>query len=231
MESPVHGSELIAKDPDFYLIETFAFIPQAGVTRLSMHIDRMTASARYFGISFDPRAIRAKIGTVTSTTPLRCRLTLSFDGVLSLTTTPMPAPVSHWHFAVAEHRLAASDPFLAHKTSRRTIYNEARSNLPKDVDEWVFLNEHSELCEGTIANLAIETPDGARLTPPLCSGCLPGIYRQALLRDGKLREAALTLLDLKEAKRVTFINALRGEIAASWSPDCPVLQDLERRAR
>ncbi|MBT8154945.1 aminotransferase class IV family protein [Epibacterium ulvae] len=230
MESPVHGSELIASDPDFHLIETFEYAPQTGVARLSMHLDRLTVSARYFGISFDPRAARAKVRALTHTTPLRCRMTLSVDGVLSLAAAPMPAPVSHWWFAVAEQRLAAGDPFLAHKTSRRAIYNDARNALPEGVDEWVFLNEQNELCEGTITNLAIQTPDGARLTPPLCSGCLPGVYRQSLLRDGKLREAALTLQDLREAKRVFFTNALRGEISASWSPDCKVLQDLKKWA-
>ncbi len=86
--------------------------------------------------------------------------------------------------------------------------------MPEGVDEWVFLNERGEICEGTITNISITSPQGDHLTPPVSSGCLPGVYRQSLLDRGVLHEAVLTAADLQAATRITFMNALRGEILA-----------------
>ena len=79
-----------------------------------------------------------------------------------------------------------------------------------------MLNERGEVCEGTITNVSITTPDGDRLTPPLSSGLLAGVYRQSRLNKGLLREAVLTLADLEEARSINLINSLRGSTQAVW---------------
>jgi 4-amino-4-deoxychorismate lyase len=88
--------------------------------------------------------------------------------------------------------------------------------LPEGIHEWVFLNECGDVCEGTITNVVVTTPNGDRLTPPLASGCLPGVFRQSLLAEGTVNEVVLNLEDLREAKSITLVNALRGLLNARW---------------
>jgi len=203
-------------DPDFGLIETFGYVPGQGVARLGLHLARLERSARVFGIACPMAAVRDLIADLSGDRPLRCRLTLARDGALDLRTGPMPPRVDRWRFAIATDRLDAGDRFLRHKTTRRALYDRIRAGLPSGLDEMVFLNHRGELCEGTISTVAITTADGARLTPPLSSGCLPGVCRQSLLDAGQLQEAVLTLGDLACAREIQLMNALRGVIKATW---------------
>ncbi|MFW8635240.1 aminotransferase class IV family protein [Cribrihabitans pelagius] len=221
------GRNAIGTDPAFRLIETFAWIPGEGIARAGLHFARMAASATEFAIPFDPAAARARVASVEGEAPLRCRMTLAPDGTLALETAPMPAAASRWRFAIAAERLDPADPFLRHKTSRRALYDRVRAGLPGGVEEMVFLNTRGEVCEGTITNIIAATPEGTRLTPPLASGCLPGVYRQSCLDAGTLREAVLSPADLAGASRIWLTNALRGAIPAVWREDCAVFRELQ----
>lgn len=195
------------------LIETFA-LTSGGVARLDLHVARMARSANALGFSFDAGQMRALLAETATAAPLRARLTLAQDGTLDLSTAPLPAaPTAPWRIAIHPTRLRSDDPFLRHKSTQRALYDNARAALPEGVDEWIFLNERDEVCEGTITNIALLV-DGSWRTPPLSSGCLPGTYRQHLLDEGKLEEAVLTVEDVRRASKVILMNALRGEIAA-----------------
>ena len=211
MESSFRASD----DPDFRLIETFGYQPGQETARLDLHLARMARSAAAFGIAFDAAAAGALVGGLSAVEPLRCRMTLDAGGRLALTTAPMPAASSLWRIAIAPMRLESTDPFLRHKTTRRSLYDQARATLPAGVDEFVFLNERDEVCEGTITNIVVTRRDGARVTPPLASGCLPGVYRQSLLDARAAQEVVLTRADLEAAAAIHLTNALRGEIPAS----------------
>lgn len=207
-------------DPTCRLIETFGFRPGQGIARRGLHIARLAASAEELGFLFDKAALIAELDAITGEAPLRCRLTLSQDGAIDLTTAPMPDPWRVATFIISDIRLPSGDPLLRHKTTRRTFYDQARAALPEGVQEAVMLNERDEVCEGTITNIAITTPEGDRLTPPLSSGLLAGVYRQSRLNRGLLREATLTLADLKDATSINLINSLRGSTQAHWAPEC-----------
>lgn len=103
-------------------------------------------------------------------------------------------------------------PLLRHKTTERTLYERTRAALPDGIDEALFLNTRGEVAEGTITNIFADLGDGL-LTPPLASGCLPGILRAELLASGRAREATLKVEDLSDA-RLYMGNALRGLIPA-----------------
>ena len=115
--------------------------------------------------------------------------------------------------AIHPARLRADDPWLVHKTTERALYDRARASMPEGVDEWLFLNELGELCEGTITNLFVTLPDGRRITPPAASGLLPGILRAEMLERGAIVEAVVTP-DMLSAATLHLGNSLRGEIAA-----------------
>ncbi|WIY23486.1 aminotransferase class IV family protein [Parasedimentitalea psychrophila] len=207
-------------DPDFRLIETFGYCPDQGIARAALHVQRLQASAAALGFDFDRRAVVQQMQGLTSDVRLRCRLTLGRAGDLQLTTAPMPAKLERMRFVIAATRLHSDDALLRHKTTRREIFDRARAALPRGIDEAAFLNERDEVCEGTITNIVITTHDGDQLTPPLTSGCLPGVYRQSQLNMGGLREAVLTLADLKQAHSIYLVNALRGATQAIWAPQC-----------
>jgi branched-chain amino acid aminotransferase len=81
------------------------------------------------------------------------------------------------------------------------------------LDEVVLLNERGEVCECTSANIfAVQGPNV--WTPPLASGCLPGVTRALLLEEIRvpgLQMAERTLLpaDLEAAEEVFITSTTR----------------------
>jgi branched-chain amino acid aminotransferase len=89
-------------------------------------------------------------------------------------------------------------------------------------DDALLINENERLAECTSANIFL-VRDGVVLTPPLNSGCLPGISREVLLEIApangiKIREQDLTVDDLSSAEEV-FITSTTREVAAVGSID------------
>ena len=210
MESPLRPPV----EPDFRLIETLGFWPGQGFVRQDRHLNRMARTAAALGLPMDRNVAREVLMETPADAPMRCRLTMDAAGKFDLTTAPLTENPPIWRLAVSETRLASDDIWLRHKTTRRALYDTARAAMPKGVDELLFLNERDELCEGSITNLFIETRDGARLTPVLSSGLLPGILREEVLEQEEYAEAVLTLNDLKQAQSVFMGNSLRGLIPA-----------------
>jgi 4-amino-4-deoxychorismate lyase len=150
---------------------------------------------------------------------LRVRLTLARDGKPEVTTQPFTplAPDVVWALRIAETRLDANDPLLRHKTTRRAVYDAARAEFSREeADEVILLNQHGEVCEGTITNVFVDTGDGVLLTPSLRCGLLPGVLRGELLESGKAKEAVLTEDDLRRANAIFVGNSLRGLIRAGF---------------
>jgi branched-chain amino acid aminotransferase len=81
------------------------------------------------------------------------------------------------------------------------------------LDEVVLLNERGEVAELTSANIFI-VRGREILTPPLDSGCLPGITRALILEeltvpDYRVGEAVLTPADLESADEVFVTSSTR----------------------
>ncbi len=81
--------------------------------------------------------------------------------------------------------------------------------------EVILLNERGEVAECTSANVFCVL-EGALLTPPLASGCLPGVTREILFEIGAenglpATERTLTLDDLRRATEV-FITSTSREL-------------------
>ncbi len=89
-------------------------------------------------------------------------------------------------------------------------YQEAHES---GCDEVVLLNEHNEVAECTSANI-FATFANEVFTPPLGSGCLPGITRDLLLEEIQVggiavSERKLTLADLADADEVFITSSTR----------------------
>jgi branched-chain amino acid aminotransferase len=80
-------------------------------------------------------------------------------------------------------------------------------------DEALLLNEHDNVSECTSANIFV-AHGGRVLTPPLSSGCLPGVTREVLLTDIRVpgvvfEERDLKLADLEEADEIFITSTTR----------------------
>jgi 4-amino-4-deoxychorismate lyase len=196
---------------DTQLIETFAWLGDR-FRRLDFHLARLYRSADALGFALDHGAIADALDQINGPKPLRIRLTLGLDGAVGLTSASLAPNPAEWRISVAPDRLDSADPFLQHKTTQRRLYDQTRAALPAGVDEVIFLNERDEVCEGTISNLFFDLGRGL-MTPPLTSGCLPGVLRAERLASGTCAEALLMARDLPRAK-LWMGNSLRGLIPA-----------------
>lgn len=221
------------------LIETMR-LEQGRVALWPGHRARLRASARALGYPLDEavleslmeaqiRGLAAQGRQASETTtgdpaatdmhpPCRLRLLLAADGALSLTCAPLPPTTEPVRIALAadvlgpQAVLEAADPWLRHKTTHRPGYAAAQRWLSAHPDyfDLIFGNAAGDLCEGSRSTIYVQDADGAWLTPPLACGLLPGVRRQALLDEGAVREARLSLADLRQAPALRVSNALRG---------------------
>lgn len=205
----MEGALRIRPEPGLTLIETLGWDGQ-GFARLPAHLARMAGSAQVLGWGFDAGRARAALQAAAPAMPARMRLT--FDGRdFHATAAPLPPTRPEWRLALSPRRLDPADPWLAHKTSHRALYDATRAALPEGVEEVIFLNYRDEVCEGTITNLFFDRGQGL-CTPHLASGVLPGILRAELIAQGA-REEVLLARDLPHV-RLWVGNALRGLIPA-----------------
>lgn len=80
-------------------------------------------------------------------------------------------------------------------------------------DEVVLLDEHNRISECTSANIFAVMGEGV-FTPPLTSGCLPGVTRAVILEElqaagVRVEEKHLSLTDLYEAESVFITSTTR----------------------
>jgi para-aminobenzoate synthetase / 4-amino-4-deoxychorismate lyase len=196
------------------LIETLAWEPGRGFTRLDLHMSRMARSAVCLGMPFDAGQARLALEAAVQgcTDAQRVRLTLNEAGTFGCTTAPMGKSKTTWTYAVSRQRVASGDLLARHKINWRELYDSEHSRLSSSCDEVLFLNERDEVVEGSRTNVFVAR-DGRLLTPPLSSGALDGVLRQALIGEGRCMEAVLTLDDLRGAE-VYLGNSLRGLLRA-----------------
>ncbi|HRN83804.1 MAG TPA: chorismate-binding protein, partial [Hyphomicrobium sp.] len=201
----------------FELIETLLYEAGKGFWLLEGHLERLKASAAYFGYAHDERAVREALDRAVegrTEARLRVRLLLAEDGAVSVTVAEQPVQAA-MRYAISDTRVDSANPFLFHKTTRRELYDREWQHYAdtQGADEVFYLNERGELAEGSRTNIFIER-DGRLLTPPLSSGLLPGVLRRDLILKGKAVEAVLTLDDLARADAVYVGNSVRGLVRA-----------------
>jgi len=153
--------------------------------------------------------------------PWRTRLVLRKSGAWELDVQPMPpAPPQPVRLLLAADPLDSADLFLRHKTTHRARYDAAwRAAEAQGAFDQLFCNDRGELCEGARSTLLLRLNDGW-WTPPLESGLLPGVARQALIDLGAVRERVLRPADLQRARGVAVVNSLRGVLRAQRCTAC-----------
>jgi len=202
-----------AEPADFRLLESIRWDPDEGFLLLDEHLARMRRSAGALGFQYAAVAARERLGAAVAdvTAAVKLRLLLGPRGAVDVECQPLPWSPGPVRVRVAGEPVLSSDPRLFHKTTDRGVYDQRLAAHP-DCDDVLLVNERGELTESTIANLVLEI-DGVRWTPPLDAGLLPGVFREAMLRDGVIRERTLRVPDLRRADAVFLINSVR-----RWRP-------------
>ena len=200
----------------FSLLESLLWTPEEGWFLAEEHLRRMAESAAYFDFPFDPGAALRELGRFAGTLPgqsCKVRMQLGRDGALTLSGTPLAggATRSPLRLALASRPVDASDPFLYHKTTERSVFEQARREAG-DCDDVLLWNREREITESTIANVVVRL-HGRLLTPPVDCGLLPGTFRARLLEEGKIVEERITLAALDQAEEIFLVNSVRG-----WMP-------------
>ena len=212
-ECQLKAGFLRACDPGLKLIETLR--RENGTYPMwAGHFARLRRSAGWLGFPLDEQSLFRQLGAQPMNGTWRVRLTLDKAGQIEVQSFALDAaPPALQQAVLAEARIASGDPLRRHKTTARRLYDEALRELPDDgsVFDVIFLNERGEVAEGARSNVFVER-DGVFLTPPLSSGCLPGVLRTELLATGRAREAVLWPDDLQTG--FWLGNALRGLMPA-----------------
>ena len=203
---------------DFELFETMYATHETGARHLERHMQRLAASARYFGFAWDEAAARAYISLACQSlppgVPYRLRLAANRAGAFVVQTgelKPLQEPVG---VLLADDNTVSSELFLRHKSTLRERYDAAwKAAEAQGAFDQLFFNERGELTEGGRSNVFIKL-GGRWVTPPLAAGLLPGVMRAVILDAWNAEERTVTRGMLADAEDIVLCNALRGALRA-----------------
>jgi para-aminobenzoate synthetase / 4-amino-4-deoxychorismate lyase len=192
----------------FGLIETLRH-DASGPQNLPRHLDRLAASADYFGFPFDRSAQLHEIDQLpTAERPMRLRLTLDRTGAHTITLADLGETPPVVRVGVASVRMRSDNPLTCHKTTARSVYEQAKAEHP-ELDDVIMINERDEVVETAIASVLFRI--GSQwFTPPLAAGGLNGVGRAMLVESGAVVERSLPLADLWSCDELHVVSSLRG---------------------
>jgi len=210
-ESRIKARALAARPLSFDLLETMLWKPGAGYLLIGRHLKRLLQSADYFAFHVDVLDVRDQLERYAADlppAPHRVRLVVSRRGAVEISSKPHDIDSGFPAIALASGPIDSANPFLYHKTTNRSVYEDAIAGRP-GFDDVLLYNDRGEVTESTIANLVVES-GGALITPPISCGLLPGTLRAHLLEEGKIREEAVTVQQLGDAAACYLLNSVRG---------------------
>ncbi|PLX85698.1 MAG: aminodeoxychorismate synthase, component I [Desulfuromonas sp.] len=157
-ECLVKARLLGGKPVDFELLETLLWDPAKGFFLLNEHMKRLADSALYFGFPFDPGEASARLRKTAEAlppVPHKVRLRTERRGGLTIEHAPLePAEKHPLRLALAAEPVDPNEPLLYHKTTRRQLYEAARTARPEE-DEVLLWNTRGEVTEGCNFNLVV----------------------------------------------------------------------------
>lgn len=194
----------------FELLESIR-LENGGYPLLGRHLKRLQGSASYFDYPFNEEHLKKALIDLAYKQPqgvFKVRLLLNRTGEIDIAANAFminKEPVTSY---LATEPIDAADPFLYHKTTKRSIYTD-RERKEEDNFSTLLFNEAGELTEFTIGNLVLQI-DGIFYTPPVDAGLLAGVYREELIEKNKIQVRKLMLSDLKQAESIALLNGVRG---------------------
>ena len=198
----------------FQLLESFLWTKESGYFLLAEHLKRLENSARYFNFPYDAAKVQEILDYAVPedagiNQPFKVRLLLfkEHDRLWAETenlseTDPQPLKVG-W----ATYPVSSANIFLQHKTTHRTIYEDAKASRP-DCDDVLLWNEYGNLTEASRCNVVVAMGDKL-FTPPISCGLLAGTFRAYLLAQNKIEIAPISKAELEKSDKIYLINSVR----------------------
>jgi len=214
-------SDVLRQAPE-HVFETFRREGSGEFLCLPAHLARLKSTCKHKGWTYPKAAIKReleKAGQFNKGAALRIRLQVGLDdkgaSYASLTHSPYQDISEPLSIAVSRYALTPERQATNVKTSRRQFYDGERARLKAshNIDEVIFLNAGSKLCEGSYTSIYVEL-DGQIFTPPLSANILPSILRAELIETDKAHARPLTHQDLIGADKIWVGNSLRGLMSA-----------------
>ena len=205
---------LTCGNKDFSLLETILW-EKGGYSLLNSHLERMKASARYFGFLFNEARIRSRLKAqakgFSRHNHYKVRLLLDKNGTPRLFHERLlPAQKVQNYVALSAKKTDPKSAFYYHKTTNRVLYDsEYALYAKKGFFDVIFLNSRNEVTEGAISNIIVQKK-GRLYTPPVSSGLLAGLMRSYLLKKGIISEKKIYPAELYRAERIFLCNSVRG---------------------
>lgn len=210
-EALLKARVLTEQPPEFSLLETMLWTPEAGFHLLDRHLARMLDSAGYFDIPTSKEKLEEYLSQIPAkfTSAQRVRLLLDKSGTIEAESMPFQLTEVDQPLKVclAKEPVDSRNVFLFHKTTQRDVYESALSDFP-GADDVLLYNELDELTEFTTGNLVVEL-DGKLFTPPISCGVLPGTFRAHLLETGQVVERTIPIQQFKECTKLFRVNSVR----------------------
>jgi para-aminobenzoate synthetase/4-amino-4-deoxychorismate lyase len=197
---------------EFELLETILWEPQSGYFLLDYHLQRLQNSALYFDFKFDAENMKEELLNIAIKLPKishKVRILVNRKGEITheeipFYHSPNTQPVK---LRLNSTPIDSSNLFLYHKTTNRSIYQNAKA-ATLDCEDVLLWNERGEITETCIYNIIVES-NGEQLTPAVSCGLLGGTYRQMLLDKNEIKEAVISIECLKQANRIYVINSVQ----------------------
>ena len=209
-ECALKASFLKPRSKVFQLAETL-LLEDGAYFLLARHLERIKASASYYGFQWNEQAARSALADVCQTHRAgkwKVRLLCSDDARVVVTAERITLDSEkRYRVAFAVEPVDGRDPALFHKTTDRQIY-EKELQRRRDADDIIFWNEQGEVTESSIANVVVIS-EGKKWTPPRASGLLRGTFADELLDAGELHERIIYKAELLEAQSFYLINSVR----------------------
>jgi para-aminobenzoate synthetase / 4-amino-4-deoxychorismate lyase len=198
------------------LLEAVLWTPSGGWFLLERHLGRLSESARFFDVPLDMPALRTALEDLRARLPAedhKVRIVVDRWGKSAVTAQPLsavPRPAVQ-KVCLASAPVDSEDPALYHKTADREVFDRELREHPA-CDDVLLWNERGEVTESCTANVVADVA-GTRITPPVSSGLLAGVYRSLLLEEGVITEGVLPADALRSARSIWLINSVR-----KWMP-------------
>ncbi|KXW56916.1 aminodeoxychorismate synthase component I [Ferrovum sp. PN-J185] len=201
------------QEPPYSLFETVNLIHGKCVF-WDYHFERLKKSANELNFFPPNQTHYLSINELYEQTKLgsyRARFIYHKNGIARWEIYELPVTPITPKVQLASSPISSNDFRIRHKTTDRSVYDELFTQNKDVFFDLILWNERGEITEFTKGNIVLEI-DGQLLTPSSESGLLPGILRQVLLENSLIKEKILFKEDLLVAKKIWFINSLRGWI-------------------
>lgn len=193
-------------DGVFETLRTYENLPFA----LGLHLERLERGMREIGIvGIGRRLIELEVAKellANSNTSGHLRIVVSRNGGVEVTHKNYQPPTSSLKCLTIESSIQKG--FSYKSTDYQERFDLRDLAIKRGLDDVILISRDGSLIESTTCNLIVLMEEGW-ITPPLSSGCLPGITRRLLIDNFGVLERKIERPELNSARAIAVTSSLR----------------------